>query len=107
MYLSNAFMVLILRCFDIASKRVFEIGEKYYSEDLCIRHALVGFRLTKIHKVLENAIFTHLKIAGYDVTVGQIGKQEVDFVCEKGGDRLYIQAVEQADQWEMTRSLLN
>jgi hypothetical protein len=33
-----------------------------------------------------------LKIAGYEVTVGQIGKQEVDFVCEKGGERCYIQA---------------
>jgi uncharacterized protein len=34
----------------------------------------------------------HLKAAGYDVTVGQLGKKEVDFVCEKSGERIYIQA---------------
>ena len=37
-------------------------------------------------------VFMHLKAAGYDVTVGRIGKQEVDFVCEKAGERLYVQA---------------
>jgi uncharacterized protein len=92
LYLSNALLVLPAKRFDIVGKKVFEIGEKYYFEDLGIRHALVGFRATDINKILENVIFTHLKVSGYEVTVGRIGKQEVDFVCEKGGERLYIQA---------------
>ncbi|MBN1930309.1 MAG: ATP-binding protein [Desulfobacterales bacterium] len=54
-------------------------------------HALVGFRATDINKILENLVFMHLKSAGYEVTVGQIGKQEVDFVCDKAGERLYVQ----------------
>ena len=91
-YLSNAMLVLPAKRFDIAGKQIFEIGEKYYFEDLGLRHALVGFRAVEINKVMENAIFTHLKAAGYDVTVGRIGKREVDFVCEKAGDRMYIQA---------------
>lgn len=91
-YLSNAMLILPARRFDIAGKKNFEIGEKYYFEDLGIRHALIGFRAVDINKVMENVIFTHLKVAGYDVTVGQIGKREVDFVCEKAGDRIYIQA---------------
>jgi len=78
------------RC-DIVGKKIFEIGEKYYFEDLGIRHALVGFRATDINKILENLIFMHLKSVGYDVTVGQMGKQEVDFVCDKAGERLYVQ----------------
>ena len=90
-YLSNALLVLPARRCDIVGKKIFEIGEKYYFEDSGIRHALVGFRATDINKILENVIFIHLKAAGYDVTVGQIGKREVDFVCEKGGERLYIQ----------------
>jgi hypothetical protein len=45
-----------------------------------------------VNKILENVIFTHLKSAGYEVAVGQIGKKEVDFVCEKAGEHLYIQA---------------
>lgn len=91
-YLSNAMLVLPARRCDIIGKRIFEIGEKYYFEDLGIRHALVGFRATDINKILENVVFMHLKSAGYNVTVGQIGKQEVDFVCEKMGNRLYVQA---------------
>ncbi|MCB2147449.1 MAG: ATP-binding protein [Deltaproteobacteria bacterium] len=91
-YLSNALLVLPARRCDIVGRKIFEIGEKYYFEDLGIRHALVGFRATDINKVLENVVFMHLKTAGYDVTVGQIGKREVDFVCEKAGERLYIQA---------------
>ncbi len=91
-YLSNAILVLPARRFDIVGKKIFEIGEKYYFEDLGIRHALVGFRAVDINKVMENIIFIHLKVAGYDVTVGRIGKQEIDFVCEKSGERIYIQA---------------
>ena len=91
-YLSNALLVLPARRFDIIGKKIFEIGEKYYFEDLGIRHALVGFRSSDINRILENVIFTHLKTAGLDVTVGQIGKLEVDFICEKGNERFYVQA---------------
>nr|WP_321400178.1 hypothetical protein [uncultured Desulfobacter sp.] len=53
---------------------------------------MVGFNTSDINKIIENVIFTHLKTAGYEVTVGQIGKKETDFVCEKQGEHLYIQA---------------
>lgn len=53
---------------------------------------LVGFRATDINKVLENVVYLNLKIAGYDVTVGQLaGGREVDFVCDRDGERLYVQ----------------
>lgn len=90
-YLANAMLVLRAQRCDIAGKKIFEIGEKYYFEDLGIRHALVGFRLTDIQKVLENVVYMHLLAAGHKVTVGQIGKKEVDFVCERGGERRYLQ----------------
>ncbi len=91
-YLSNAFLVLRAGRYDISGKKIFEIGEKYYFEDLGIRHALVGFRMTDIHKILENIVFMHLKASGYDVAVGQVDKREIDFVCEKEGERRYVQA---------------
>ena len=90
-YIANAQLVLPARRCDIAGKKIFEIGEKYYFEDLGIRHALVGFRGTDINKIVENIGFMHLKAAGYDVTVGQLGKKEVDFVCDKAGERMYVQ----------------
>ncbi len=90
-YLSNALLVLPARRSDIIGKKIFEIGEKYYFEDLGIRNSLIGFRSSDINKIIENVIFTHLKTIGFDVTVGQIGKKEVDFICEKGSERSYIQ----------------
>ena len=90
-YIANAQLVLPARRCDIAGKKIFDIGEKYYFEDLGIRHALVGFRGTDINNIVENIGFMHLKAAGYEVTVGQLGKKEVDFVCDKAGERMYIQ----------------
>lgn len=90
-YLSNALLVFRANRYDIIGKKIFKIGEKYYFEDLGIRHAIVGFRATDIQKILENIVFMHLKSAGYNVNVGQLGKWEVDFVCEKADQRLYVQ----------------
>jgi len=90
-YLADSQLVLPARRCDIVGKKIFEIGEKYYFEDLGIRHALIGYRATDINKIMENLVFMHLKAAGHEVTVGHIGKKEVDFVCDKSGDRLYVQ----------------
>lgn len=90
-HLAAAFLVFRAGRYDIVGKKVFEIGEKYYFEDLGLRHALVGFRGTDINKILENVVYVNLKAAGYDVLVGQVGGKEVDFVCERGGERLYVQ----------------
>jgi hypothetical protein len=90
-YLAGAFFVFRVPRSEIAGKKVFEIGEKYYFEDLGLRHTIIGYKQPDINKVLENLVFLHLKMAGYDVTVGKIGDREVDFVCEKGGEKLYIQ----------------
>ncbi|MFH1983152.1 MAG: ATP-binding protein [Pseudomonadota bacterium] len=90
-YLCNAMLVSRVNRMDIAGKRMFEIGEKYYFEDLGLRHALVGYRVTDINKVLENIVFLHLRAAGYEVHVGQVGPREVDFVGEKNGERRYVQ----------------
>jgi predicted AAA+ superfamily ATPase len=90
-YLRGAFFIFRVPRSEIAGKKVFEIGEKYYFEDLGLRHTIVKYKQPDINKVLENLVFLHLKIAGYDVTVGKIGNQEVDFVCKKGGEKMYIQ----------------
>lgn len=90
-HLTAAFFVFRVPRSEIVGKKLFEIGEKYYFEDLGLRHTLIGYKHPDINKVLENLVFLHLKILGYDVTVGKLGDREVDFVCEKGGERLYVQ----------------
>lgn len=90
-HLESAFFILKVRRSDIAGKKIFEIGEKYYFEDLGLRHSIIGYRQADIGKVLENLVFIHLKRSGYDITVGRMGQKEIDFACEKKGERLYVQ----------------
>jgi len=93
-YLRQAYFVQAARRSDLAGKKIFEIGEKYYFEDLGLRHAIVGFRQADIAKVIENLVFAQLVGAGFEVTVGKTnGGGEVDFVCRgAGGEKIYVQA---------------
>ncbi|MBD3426410.1 MAG: AAA family ATPase [Candidatus Omnitrophica bacterium] len=90
-FLSSAFFVFKVQRSDVAGKKIFEIGEKYYFEDLGLRHSVVGYKQVDINKVLENLVFLHLKISGYKITVGKLKDKEIDFVCTRGGEKLYVQ----------------
>ena len=90
-YLANAFLIYKVPRYDIAGKRFFEIGEKYYFEDLGLRNALIGYRVQDRGKLLENCVFNHLQIAGFTVKIGGIDSQEIDFIAEKDNEKLYVQ----------------
>lgn len=90
-HLTQAMLIFNARRMDVRGRKVFETNEKFYFEDLGVRHALVGYRSTDISKLLENVVYMHLLMAGYQVWVGKLGQHEIDFVCEKNGERLYVQ----------------
>lgn len=90
-HLVNAFLVHKVSRYDMIGKRIFEIGEKYYFENLGIRHALWGYRLEDRGKIMENAVYNHLVFKGHKVRVGAMGASEVDFIAEKDGEKHYIQ----------------
>lgn len=90
-YLQEAFFIFKAKRFQIQGKKIFEIGEKYYFEDLGLRHTVIGYRQPDINKILENLVYSHMNMLGYKVSVGIIKGKEVDFVCEKQGERIYIQ----------------
>ncbi|MCX6800185.1 MAG: ATP-binding protein [Candidatus Falkowbacteria bacterium] len=90
-FLEQAFFIFKVSRSEVQGKKIFEVNEKYYFEDLGLRHSIVGFKQLDINKILENLVFLHLKILGYKVTVGQLGSKEIDFVCEKSGEKMYIQ----------------
>jgi predicted AAA+ superfamily ATPase len=56
-----------------------------------LRHTVIGYRQTDINKILENLVYSHMNMLGYKVSVGVIKGKEIDFVCEKQGERIYIQ----------------
>ena len=90
-YLEASMLISKVQRTGIRGKRIFEIGEKYFFEDLGVRNVIVGYKPGDIHKLLENIVYLHLKIAGYTVTVGQEDNMEIDFIAQKGGEKMYIQ----------------
>ena len=90
-YLAQSFMIHRVGRMEIAGKKIFEIGEKLYFEDIGLRNAFWEFRPDDISKIMENIVYKHLIYNDYEIKVGQIGKNEIDFVCKKNGEYLYVQ----------------
>lgn len=90
-HLSNAYLIHQVKRYDVEGKRLFEFGEKYYFENMGIRNALWGYRLQDSGKIMENVVYNHLVANGYKTTIGIIGDNEIDFVAEKDGEKMYVQ----------------
>ena len=89
--LESAFLIHRVFRYDLVGKRVFEIGEKYYFENLGIRNALWGYRFDDRGKLIENMVYNHLLFLGYQVQVGSLGALEIDFIGERAGEKIYVQ----------------
>lgn len=90
--MTNAYIVNKVPRYDIKGKRLFELNEKYYFEDIGLRNALSGRNINKdIQKIIENAVYLHLKLLGYKVYVGRLDNYEIDFVALKNNAPLYVQ----------------
>lgn len=89
---SNAYIINKVQRYDIHGKKLLETNDKYYFEDLGLRNLLVGNnRARDIEKIIENAVYLHLKNLGYKVSVGALPGAEIDFVAEKNGAVIYFQ----------------
>ena len=96
-YLSNAFLIHRVERYDLVGKRIFEIGEKYYFENMGIRNIVIGYRLTDKTKILENLVYNHLLYRDYTVQIGYLGNNEIDFIGEKDHEKIYIQVALRID----------
>ncbi len=90
-YLKNTFLVYEAPLFDLEGKRVFDRERKFYISDHSIRNALFSSHDYGVGKHLENIVFIEGIRRGYSVFVGRIKKQEVDFIFEKNGEKIYVQ----------------
>ncbi len=104
-YFCDAFLVEQVNRYDVKGKRYIGTPLKYYFSDLGLRNALLNFRQVEKTHLMENLIYNELRGRGYNVDVGVVpynGKNaqgvsfrtqlEVDFVCNKGSQRLYMQS---------------
>ncbi len=87
----EAFLLKSVAPNDLVGKRLLTIYSKYYTIDHGIRQALFKNNQRDIGLVLENIVYNALSKKGYNISIGRIGDSEIDFVCEKFGDKLYVQ----------------
>jgi predicted AAA+ superfamily ATPase len=90
-YLSTAMLISRVQRSDIQGKKVFEVGEKYYFNDLGLRNSIAGFSPFDLGQIIENAVYLHLKTIGYSILVGNQNGKEIDFIGERQGEKIYIQ----------------
>lgn len=90
-YCCDAYLFYQVKREDLQGKQILSSNEKYYIADHGIREAVFGGNMKNINLILENMIYLEALRRGYHVTVGKAGDKEIDFVCDKRGEKLYIQ----------------
>ena len=104
-YMQDAFLMERAVRYDIKGRKYIDTPAKYYFEDLGLRNVRLNFRQTEHTHLMENLIYNELRMRGYSVDVGQVTQNtknengiserkqlEVDFVCNREQDRIYIQS---------------
>ena len=89
--LEGAFILYRVPRYDIKGKEILKTQEKYYVSDVSIIYATMGNRDRMIGGILENIVFLELKRRGYNVFVGKFDNNEIDFVAERQGRKIYVQ----------------
>ena len=104
-YMQDAFLIEKSERFDIKGRKYIGSLSKYYYQDVGLRNAILSFRQSEPTHIMENVIYNEMRMRGWLVDVGNVyhrvrnteGKQqrvtlEVEFVCNKGSERIYIQS---------------
>lgn len=91
-YFKDAYLLSTVERYDVHGKKLLESNEKRYFGDIGLRNLIAGGeRQGDIEKVLENVVYQQLCRMGYTVNVGQLRAGEVDFVCTRSNERVYVQ----------------
>ncbi len=90
-YICNAYLLHKVKNYDIKGKKIFEINDKYFANDIGIKNAIQGYREGDISGLLENIVYHELLYRGYQVYVGKLNNLEIDFIAQKREKKIYIQ----------------
>lgn len=90
-YCCDAYLFYQVKREDLQGKQILTSNEKYYIADHGIREAVFGGNMKDINLILENIVYMELLRRGYEVRVGRSGNKEIDFVCYKRDEKIYIQ----------------
>ena len=124
-YFEDSFLIHRVNRYDVKGKKYISTPVKFYFTDIGLRNARLNFRQFEENHIMENIIYNELLVRGYNVDVGvveysyyadkkRIQKQlEVDFVCNQGSKRIYIQSalalptIEKEEQEQRSLSKIN
>lgn len=121
-YMQDAFLIEKSERYDIKGRKYIGSLSKYYYQDIGLRNSIISFRQTEPTHIMENVIYNEMRMRGWLVDVGNIAQRvrndkgqnirvtlEVDFVCNKGSQRIYIQSawrMPDADKMEQEKRSL-
>ena len=90
-YCCDAYLFYQVKREDLQGKQILTSNEKYYIADHGVREAVYGGNMKDINLILENIVYMELLRRGYEVNVGKAGDKEIDFVCNRQAEKLYVQ----------------
>lgn len=121
-YMQDAFLIEKSERYDIKGRKYIGSLSKYYYQDIGLRNSIISFRQTEPTHIMENVIYNEMRMRGWLVDVGNVAQRvrndkgqnirvtlEVDFVCNKGSQRIYIQSawrMPDADKMEQEKRSL-
>lgn len=89
--IKNAMVVITAPRYDVKGKALLSTSEKYYATDLGLRNNVKSSDVIDYNKLYENVVFLEMLSRGYEINVGKVGECEIDFICLKGREKVYIQ----------------
>lgn len=109
-YLLDSFLIEKVERYDVKGRKYIQTPQKYYFADIGLRNARLNFRQQEENHLMENVIYNELVVRGYNVDVGVVETRdgddkkqlEVDFVCNQGSKRYYVQVALNMDTPEKT-----
>lgn len=90
-YIKNAMVISCAQRYDLKGKKLLETNEKYFCVDLGLRNAVKNSDNTDVNKLYENVVYLEMLSRGYEVKVGKLGANEIDFICYRSNEKIYIQ----------------
>ena len=87
----EAFLVYRVARNDLLGKKILNVNEKYYIADHGIREAIMENNQKNINQVLENILYFEMLRRGYNIKIGKVDNLEIDFVCKRNDETIYIQ----------------
>ena len=90
-WLEKAFVIYRCQRYDLQGKSVLKTQEKFYLADASLKYCIMGFNPKSVASMLENIVYFELLRQGYEVYIGKLNTQEIDFVAVQRDERVYVQ----------------